>query len=102
MRRLQFWWYGILLVSRYNPPQIVAATMLTLAMILCGVWWIDPKWPYLTLFVSYIWGAIAITLAGEIVSPSPQTHQVRLIAVACLIVLLSAASFYLVSTFHSA
>lgn len=100
MRRLQFWWDGIVLVSRYNPPQVVAATMLVLAMILCVVWWVDQGWPYLTLCLSYIWGAIAAILASEMVAPSPQTHRVRLTAVASLIVLLSAASFYLVRTFH--
>jgi multisubunit Na+/H+ antiporter MnhE subunit len=100
MRRLQFWWYGILLVSRYNPPQIVVAVMLALALILCGVWWFDQEWPYLTLCVSYIWGAIVAILASEIVAPSPQTHRIRLTALASLVILLSAASVYLVRTFH--
>lgn len=100
MRRLRFWWLGIVLVSRYNPPQVVAATMLLLAMILCVVWWVNQGWPYLALCLSYILGAIAAILASEAVAPSPQTHRVRLTAVASLIVLLSAAGFYLVRTLH--
>lgn len=100
MRRLQFWWLGIVLVSRYNPPQVVVAVMLLLAMLLCVVWWIDQGWPYLTLCLSYIVGAIAAILAGEVVAPSPQTHRVRLTAIISLIVLLSAAGFYLVRAFH--
>lgn len=99
MRRLQFWWFGILLVSRYNPPQMVAATMLLLAAILCMVWWVNQGWPYLTLCVSYIIGAIAAILASEVVAPSPQTRRVRLTAVVSLVVLLTAAGFYLYSSF---
>lgn len=100
MRRLQSWWFGIVLVSRYNPPQVVAATMLLLATVLCIVWWVDQGWPYLTLCLSYIVGAIAAILASEVVSPSPQTHRVRLTAVVSLVVLLSAASIYLVRSLH--
>jgi hypothetical protein len=102
MRRLQFWWYGILLVSRFNPPQVVAAVMLMLALGLCVTWWVTQGWPYLTLCISYIVGAITAILASEMVAPSPQTHQVRLTAIGSLVVLLSAASFYLVRVLHLA
>lgn len=100
MRRLQSWWLGIVLVCRYNPPQVVAATKLLLAMILCIVWWVNQEWPYLTLCLSYILGAIAAILASEVVAPSPQTHRVRLTAIVSLVVLLSAASVYLVRSLH--
>jgi multisubunit Na+/H+ antiporter MnhE subunit len=102
MRRLQFWWYGILFVSRFNPPQVVAAAMLLLAMMLCIVWWVTQGWPYLALCLSYILGAIAAILASEMVAPSPQTHQVRLTAVVALFVLLSAVGFYLAQAVHLA
>ena len=98
MRRWRTWWRGLEMTSRYNPPQLVEAAMLGLSLVLCAAWWIRQDWQYLTLCLSYLFGAIASILVREYVVPSPHTKRVRLTAIACFLSLASAAGFYFFQT----
>lgn len=60
--------------------------MLTLAMILIGVWEIIQEWPYLVLALSYTIGSAASILVREAITPSPQPRVAQAIAVLMLLV----------------
>jgi multisubunit Na+/H+ antiporter MnhE subunit len=86
------------MTRRYNPPQLVEAVMLGLSLALCAAWWIRQDWQYLTLCLSYLFGAITSILIREWVTPSPHTKRVRLAAIGCFLALASAAGFYFLQT----
>ncbi|MBM0740218.1 hypothetical protein JOY44_00920 [Phormidium sp. CLA17] len=94
MRRWRAWWHGLEITSQYNPPQLVEAAMLALSLTLCAAWWIWQDWQYLTLCLSYLFGAISSILVREWIVPSPYTKRVRLTAIVCFSVLASATGFY--------
>lgn len=94
MRRWCAWWRGLEMTSRYNPPQVVEATMLGLSLMLCAAWWVRQDWQYLALCLSYLFGAIASILVRECIVPSPYTKRVRFAAIGCFLALASAAGFY--------
>ncbi|EKQ68172.1 hypothetical protein OsccyDRAFT_2691 [Leptolyngbyaceae cyanobacterium JSC-12] len=100
MRQLGDWWNGIVDSSWTTPPRVVEATMLFLALIVLGVWWIRQEWQYLVLTLSYILGAIASILARETVAPSIHACTVRLAALISLVALLSSAGVYAVRVLH--
>lgn len=98
MRRWRAGWRGLEMTSRYNPPQLVEATMLGLSLALCAAWWIRQDWQCLTLCLSYLFGAISSILVRECVTPSPYTKRVRLTAIGCFLALSSAAGLYFFQT----
>ncbi len=98
MRRWRAWWRGLEMTSRYSPPQLVEATMLGLSLALCAAWWIRQDWQYLTLCLSYLFGAIASIVMREWITPSPDAKRVRLTAIGCFFALISAAGFYFLQT----
>ena len=57
MRPWQYWLDTLILSTQHNPPRFVELVMLTLAMILLGLWSITLQWQYLTLSLSYIIGS---------------------------------------------
>jgi multisubunit Na+/H+ antiporter MnhE subunit len=68
----------------------------------CAAWWIRQDWQYLTVCLSFLFGAIASIFVRECVAPSPHTKQVRLTAIGCFVVLTSAVGFYFLKTIYLA
>jgi hypothetical protein len=89
MEPLQFWWHTVTMSAQYNPPRFVELVMLTLAIILLGLWAVTPQWPYLVLSLSYIIGSSFSILVRESIGPRPQFQLTHLTAVLLLII-----SFY--------
>lgn len=102
MRHLRSWWYAFAALSRSNPPQLVEAIMLSLALIVFVFWWILQDWQYLVLYLSYILGAIASILVREIIRPSAETTRIRAMAIISLLLLLSGVSIYTSQTLQVA
>jgi hypothetical protein len=89
MRPWQNWLNTLILSSQYNPPRFVELVMLTLAMILLGLWTFTGQWPYLALSLSYIIGSSFSILVRESLGPRPQFQLTHLAALLLLII-----SFY--------
>lgn len=89
MRIWQFWLDTLILSTQHNPPRFVELVMLTLAMILLGIWTLTPQWPYLVLSLSYIIGSSFAILVREFLGPRPQFQLTHITAVLLLII-----SFY--------
>lgn len=89
MRPWQFWLDTLILSTQHNPPRFVELVMLTLAMILLGIWSLTPQWPYLVLSLSYIIGSSFAILVREFLGPRPQFQLTHITAVLLLII-----SFY--------
>lgn len=94
MRVLQGWWRSLVWVSRDNPPQVVEAVMLLMALLTLGLWWFQPTWAYIPLFSSYSVGAIALMLVRETINPSYYARLNRVIAIAALVLLLLGLGAY--------
>ncbi|MGL5059202.1 MAG: hypothetical protein ACRC62_04395 [Microcoleus sp.] len=75
--------------AQYNPPRFVELVMLTLAMILLGLWSVTGQWPYLALSLSYIIGSSFSILIRESIGPRPHLQLTHVTALLLLIV-----SFY--------
>jgi multisubunit Na+/H+ antiporter MnhE subunit len=89
MRRWQYWFDTLILSTQHNPPRFVELVMLTLAMILLGLWSVTGQWQYLTLSLSYIIGSSFSILVRESLGPRPQFQLTHLTALLLLII-----SFY--------
>ena len=89
MRIWQFWLDTLILSTQHNPPRFVELVMLTLAMILLGIWSLTAQWPYLVLSLSYIIGSSFAILVREFLGPRPQFQLTHITAVLLLII-----SFY--------
>lgn len=89
MRPWQNWFDTLILSTQHNPPRFVELVMLTLAMILLGLWTFTGKWPYLALSLSYIIGSSFSILVRESLGPRPQFQLTHLTALLLLII-----SFY--------
>lgn len=89
MRPWQYWLDTLILSTQQNPPRFVELVMLTLAMILLGLWTVTPQWQYLTLSLSYIIGSSFSILVRESLGPRPQFQLTHLTALLLLII-----SFY--------
>lgn len=100
MERFQTWFHRMALLLRAHPPRLVESVMLLLAAVLTLVWLVEQRWPYLVLSLGYIGGAIASMLVRELLSPSPQTWQVRLTALASIAMLTTWLSVYLHRAVH--
>ncbi|WP_445301495.1 hypothetical protein [Microcoleus sp. LAD1_D5] len=79
----------MILSTQHNPPRFVELVMLTLAMILLGLWSVTLQWQYLTLSLSYIIGSSFSILVRESIGPQPQFQLTHLTALLLLII-----SFY--------
>ncbi|WP_445242008.1 hypothetical protein [Microcoleus sp. LEGE 07076] len=79
----------MILSTQHNPPRFVELVMLTLAMILLGLWSITLQWQYLTLSLSYIIGSSFSILVREYIDPRPRFQLTHLTALLLLII-----SFY--------
>ncbi|MFS8120078.1 MAG: hypothetical protein ACMG55_16555 [Microcoleus sp.] len=79
----------MILSAQHNPPRFVELVMLTLAMILLGMWSITLQWQYLTLSLSYIIGSSFSILVRESMGPRPQFQWTHFTALLLLII-----SFY--------
>jgi hypothetical protein len=75
--------------AQYNPPRFVELVMLTLAIILLGLWSLIPQWPYLVLSLSYIIGSSFSILVRESIGPRPHFQLTHIAALLLLII-----SFY--------
>lgn len=90
MRPWQYWLHTLILSAQHNPPRFVELVMLSLAMILLGLWSLTPQhWQYLTLSLSYIIGSSFSILVRESLVPRPQFQLTHLTALLLLII-----SFY--------
>lgn len=89
MRPWQNWFDTLILSTQHNPPRFVELVMLTLAMILLGLWTLTGEWPYLALSLSYIIGSSFSILVRESLGPRPQFQLTHLTALLLLII-----SFY--------
>jgi hypothetical protein len=89
MRRWQYWLDTLILSTQHNPPRFVELVMLSLAMILLGLWTVTSQWQYLTLSLSYIIGSSFSILVRESLGPRPQFQLTHLTALLLLII-----SFY--------
>jgi multisubunit Na+/H+ antiporter MnhE subunit len=89
MRLWQFWLDTLILSTQHNPPRFVELVMLTLAMILLGIWSVTAQWQYLVLSLSYIIGSSFAILVREFLGPRPQFQLTHVTAVLLLII-----SFY--------
>lgn len=89
MRPWQFWLDTLILSTQHNPPRFVELVMLTLAMMLLGIWSVTGQWPYLVLSLSYIIGSSFSILVREYLGPRPQFQLTHVTAVLLLII-----SFY--------
>jgi len=89
MRPWQYWLDTLILSTQHNPPRFVELMMLTLAMILLGLWSVIGQWQYLTLSLSYIIGSSVSILVRESLGPRPQFQLTHLTALLLLII-----SFY--------
>jgi multisubunit Na+/H+ antiporter MnhE subunit len=87
MRPWQFWLNTLILSTQHNPPRFVELVMLTLAMILLGIWSLMPQqWPYLVLSLSYIIGSSFSILVRESLCPQPQFQLTHVTALLLLII----------------
>jgi len=104
---MQHWrtWYDRLhhLAQAY-PFILVEGAMSGLAIGLLGVWWIidwishaTQSWPYLSLSVSYLTGAVASILVRQIVFTPTSVHrgQLLLLAISQLLLLTAVVSYSL-------
>ena len=89
MRPWQNWLDTLILSTQHNPPRFVELVMLTLAMVLLGLWTLTGQWPYLALSLSYIIGSSFSILVRESIGPRPQFQLTHLTALLLLII-----SFY--------
>ena len=89
MRPWQYWLNTVILSAQHNPPRFVELVMLTLAMILLGIWSVTLQWQYLTLSLSYIIGSSFSILVRESMGPRPQFQWTHFTALLLLII-----SFY--------
>lgn len=89
MRPWQNWFDTLILSTQHNPPRFVELVMLTLAMILLGLWTLTGQWPYLALSLSYIIGSSFSILVRESLGPRPQFQLTHLTALLLLVI-----SFY--------
>jgi multisubunit Na+/H+ antiporter MnhE subunit len=89
MRPWEYWLNTVILSTQQNPPRFVELVMLTLAMILLGIWSVTLQWQYLTLSLSYIVGSSFSILVREYMGPRPQFQLTHLTALLLLII-----SFY--------
>ncbi|MEK0180079.1 MAG: hypothetical protein EAZ78_10405 [Oscillatoriales cyanobacterium] len=89
MRPWQYWLDTLILSSQHNPPRFVELVMLSLAMILLGLWTLTGQWPYLALSLSYIIGSSFSILVRESLGPRPQFQLTHITALLLLII-----SFY--------
>ncbi|MGB3264686.1 MAG: hypothetical protein WBA89_12120 [Microcoleus sp.] len=89
MRPWQDWLDTFIHSTGQNPPRFVELVMLTLAMILLGLWSITLQWQYLTLSLSYIIGSSISILVREYIDPQPRFQLTHLTALLLLII-----SFY--------
>ncbi len=89
MRPWQNWLDTLILSTQHNPPRFVELVMLTLAMVLLGLWTFTEEWPYLALSLSYIIGSSFSILVRESLGPRPQFQLTHLTALLLLII-----SFY--------
>jgi hypothetical protein len=89
MRRWQYWLDTLILSTQHNPPRFVELVMLSLAMILLGLWSVTRQWQYLALSLSYIIGSSFSILVRESIGPRPQFQLTHLTALLLLII-----SFY--------
>lgn len=89
MRPWQNWFDTLILSTQHNPPRFVELVMLTLAMILLGLWTLTGEWPYLALSLSYIIGSSFSILVRESLGPRPQFQLTHLTALLLLVI-----SFY--------
>jgi hypothetical protein len=89
MRLWQIWSENLSLATQYNPPRFIELVMLTLAIILLGIWSVTEQWPYLVLCLSYVIGSSVSILVRESLNRSSQFHLTQITAVLLLIM-----SFY--------
>lgn len=85
MRFWQIWSETLILATQYNPPRFIELVMLTLALILMGVWSVTAQWPYLVLCLSYVIGSSVSILVRESLNRSSQFHLTQVTAVLLLI-----------------
>jgi hypothetical protein len=93
MRLWQIWSENLILATQYNPPRFIELVMLTLALILMGVWNVTAQWPYLVLCLSYVIGSSVSILVREALNRSSQFYLTQVTAVLLLIM-----SFYSLAT----
>ncbi|PSO58739.1 MAG: hypothetical protein BRC47_03740 [Cyanobacteria bacterium QS_7_48_42] len=85
MRPWRFWRQTIILHSRQNPPCLVEALMLLLAIGLLASWASTEQQPYLILGLSYIIGSSSSTLVREAHTRSRQPRFTQIAAALLLI-----------------
>ena len=93
MRPWQYWLETLILSTQQDPPRFVELVMLTLAIILLGLWSVTLQWQYLTLSLSYIMGlSFSIWVRGWL-DPRSQFQLTHLTALLLLILIISFYSF---------
>ena len=93
MRPWQYWLDTLILSTQQDPPRFVELVMLTLAMILLGLWTVTLQWQYLTLSLSYIIGLSFSIWVRECLDPRSQFQLTHLTALLLLILIISFYSF---------
>jgi hypothetical protein len=93
MRPWQYWLHTLILSTQQDPPRFVELVMLTLAMILLGLWSATLQWQYLTLSLSYIIGLSFSIWVRECLDPRSQFQLTHLTALLLLILIISFYSF---------
>ncbi|WP_445247900.1 hypothetical protein [Microcoleus sp. OTE_8_concoct_300] len=83
----------LILSTQQDPPRFVELVMLTLAMILLGLWSVTLQWQYLTLSLSYIIGLSFSIWVRECLDPRSQFQLTHLTALLLLILIISFYSF---------
>jgi hypothetical protein len=94
MRLWQFWCQTFRLALQSSPPRSVEVVMLSLAVVLFGVWTLQEQWPYLWLGSSYALGSATSIWVRETFFPSNQVRRWQATLVLGLSILLLLFAMY--------
>ncbi|RUT10316.1 hypothetical protein DSM106972_008110 [Dulcicalothrix desertica PCC 7102] len=87
MQTLRYWFSTILLISQYNPYELIENLMLALAAIMIIVSIIFPaQKPYIALGLSFAIGSAMSILVRQATTPSRQTRFIKIGAILILII----------------
>lgn len=86
IRQWRHFWQAMMILGQHNPPQLIETLMLSLSMILFGVWMVNSEAPYLLLGLIYIVGACASILVRESLILSSRLRPTQMAATVLLVV----------------
>lgn len=87
MQTLRYWFSTILLISQYNPYELIENLMLTLAaiMIIVSIIFPDQK-PYIALGLSFAIGGAMSILVRQAITPDSRASFLKIGAILILII----------------